>query len=255
MRHRPLIFLKHSVLNIAEQQKKEHNRNMKFDPQTLQNSKLQAAKFSPSGPALSFGDKRIDDIFHGGLNSHAMHEIYGPAAVSLTSMILSLTTGTIIWIRPKNQPRQLNPNGIFEIKNNINKYITVYSDLKQILWATEQTARSGACNAVVAEIERPPNFIASRRLQLIARAHCTLVIILSHDEKNIVPSAAETRLRATSTPTSGHGLPRFHINLFKNKNSTNLDWEMEWHDPTNRFSMVSLHSNRSNYPPSSNMAR
>ena len=94
---------------------------MKFDPQILQNqnSKLQAAKFSQSGPALSFGDKKIDDIFNGGLNSHAMHEFYGPAAVSLTSMIVSFTTGTIIWIRPKNQLRQLNPNGLSEIKNNI----------------------------------------------------------------------------------------------------------------------------------------
>ena len=230
---------------------------MKFDPQTLQNqnSKLQAAKFSPSGPALSFGDRAIDDIFNGGLNSHAMHEIYGPAAVSLTSMIVSFTTGTIIWIRPKSQLQQLNPNGIWEIKNNINKYIIVYSNPKQLLWATEQAARSGACSAVVAEMEKPPNFIASRRLQLIARAHYTLVIILPHNEKNIAPSAAETRLRATSTPTSVHGSPRFHINLFKNKNGTNLDWEMEWHDPADRFSMVSLHSNRSNYPPSSNMAR
>ena len=237
--------------------KKEHNRNMKFSAQTLQNQnpKLKVAKFSPSGPALSFGDGRIDDIFNGGLNSHAMHEIYGPAAVSLTSMIVSFTTGTIIWIRPKNQLRQLNPNGISEIKNNINKYIIVYSNPKQILWAAEQAAQSGACSAVVAEIEKAPNFVASRRLQLIARSHHTLVIILPHNEKNIAPSAAETRLRATSTPTSVHGLSRFHINLFKNKNSTNLDWEMEWHDPTDRFSMVSLHSNRSNYPPPSNMVR
>jgi hypothetical protein len=237
--------------------KKEHNRNMKFDPETFQNQncKLQAAKFSQSGPALSFGDKKIDDIFNGGLNCHAMHEIYGPAAVSLTSMIVSFTTGTIIWIRPRNQLQQLNPNGIFEIKNNINKYITVYSDPKHILWATEQAARSGACSAVVAEMEKPPNFITSRRLQLIARADCTLVIVLPNNEKSIVLSAAETRLRVTSTPTSVHGSPRFHINLFKNKNGTNLDWEMEWHDPTDRFSMVSLHSNRSNYPPSSNMVR
>jgi hypothetical protein len=229
---------------------------MKLSAQTLQNqnSKLQAAKFSPSSPALSFGDRRIDDIFNGGLNSHAMHEIYGPAAVSLTSMIVSFTTGTIIWIRPKSQLRQLNPNGIFEIKNNINKYIIVYSNPKQILWAAEQAAQSGACSAVVAEIEKPPNFVTSRRLQLIARSHHTLVIILPHNEKNIVPSAAETRLRATSTPTSVHGLSRFHINLFKNKNGTKLDWEMEWHDQADRFSMVSRHSNRSNYPPSSNMA-
>jgi hypothetical protein len=237
--------------------KKEHNRNMKFNTTTLQNQnpKLQAAKFSPSGPALSFGDKRIDDLLNGGLNSHAMHEIYGPAAVSLTAIIASFTTGTIIWIRPRNQLQQLNPNGIKEIKNNINKYIIVYSNSKYILWATEQAARSGACGAVVAEIERPPNFVTSRRLQLIARAHHTLIITLPQNQKNIVPSAAETRLRATSTPTSVHGLSRFHINLFKNKNGTNLDWEMEWHDPTDRFSMVSLHSNRSNYPPSSNMAR
>ena len=230
---------------------------MKFDPQTLQNqnSKLQAAKFSPSGPALSFGDKRIDDIFSGGLNSHAMHEIYGPAAASLTSIIMSFTTGAIIWIRPRNQLQQLNPNGLIEIKNNINNYIIVYSNPKQALWATEQAARSGACSAVVAEMEKPPNFVTSRRLQLIARTYCTLVIVLPSNEKSIVPSAAETRLRATSTPTSLHGSPRFHINLFKNKNGTKLDWEMEWHDPTDRFSMVSLHSNRSNYPPSSNMAR
>ena len=230
---------------------------MKFDAQTLQNQnpKLQAAKFSPSGPALSFGDGRIDDIFNGGLNSHAMHEIYGSAAVSLTSMIVSFTTGAIIWIRPKNQLRQLNPNGLSEIKNNINKYIIVYSNSKQILWATEQAALSDACSAVVAEMEKPPNFVASRRLQLIARAHCTLVIVLPKNEKSIVPSAAETRLRATSPPTSIHGSPRFYINLFKNKNGTKLDWEMEWHDPADRFSMVSLHSNRSTYPPSSNMAR
>ena len=218
---------------------------MKFNSQTLQNQnpKLQAAKFSPSGPTLSFGDKRIDDIFNGGLNSHAMHEIYGPAAVSLTSMIVSFTTGAIIWIRPKNQLQRLNPNGLIEIKNNINNYIIVYSNPKQTLWATEQAARSGACSAVVAEIEKPPNFVTSRRLQLIARAHRTLIITLPQTQKNIAPSAAETRLRATSTLTSVHGLSRFHINLFKNKSGTNLDWEMEWHDPTDRFSMVSLHSN------------
>ena len=93
---------------------------MRFNTQPYKNqsSRFQAAAFSPRGPALSFGDKRIDDVFNGGFNSHAMHEIYGPAAVGLTSMIASFTTGKIIWVRSKNQHKQLNPHGILYINNN-----------------------------------------------------------------------------------------------------------------------------------------
>jgi len=229
---------------------------MRFDVQSYKNQsfRLRAAAFSPSGPALSFGDKRINDIFNGGLNSHAMHEIYGPSAVGLTSMIASFTTGKIIWIRSKNQLRQLNPNGIIGLKRNINKYINVFSESKNILWATEQAARSGACNVVIAELPQSPDFVSSRRLQLVAREQGTLVIALPNNDKNIPPSAAETRLYATSIPRSINEAPRFHIDLFKNKNGTKFSWEMEWHGPKDRFSMVSQYSNRSNYAPLPHMA-
>ncbi|MEL0079766.1 MAG: hypothetical protein VW774_09990 [Rhodospirillales bacterium] len=230
---------------------------MRFNIQSCKNqsSRLQAAAFSPRGPVLSFGDKRIDDFFNGGLNSHAMHEIYGPAAVSLTSMIASFTTGKIIWIRSKNQLKQLNPNGITHINNNLNNYINIFSELKNILWAMEQAARSGACSVVIAELPQSPNFVSSRRLQLTAREQGTLVIALPDNDRNIPPSAAETRLRATSIPRSIREAPRFHIDLFKNKNGTNFNWEMEWHDPKDRFSMVSQYSNRSNCASLSHMAR
>jgi hypothetical protein len=230
---------------------------MRFNIQSCKNQsfRLQAAAFSPRGPALSFGDKRINDIFNGGLNSHAMHEIYGPTAVGLTSMIASFTTGKIIWIRSKNQLRQLDPNGIIGVKNNINRYINVFSESKNILWATEQAARSAACNVVIAELPQSPDFVSSRRLQLIAREQGTLVIALPNNDKNIPPSAAETRLRATSIPRSIRDAPRFHIDLFKNKNGTNFIWEMEWYGPKDRFSMVSQYSNRSDYAPLSHMAR
>jgi hypothetical protein len=230
---------------------------MRFNiqPYKNQSSRFQAAAFSPRGPALSFGDKRIDDIFNGGLNSHAMHEIYGPAAVGLTSMIASFTTGKIIWIRSKNQLKQLNPNGIIYINNNLNNYIVVFSESKNILWAMEQAVRSSACSVVIAELPKSPDFISSRRLQLIAREQGTLVIALPDNNENIPPSAAETRLRVTSIPGSIREAPRFHIDLFKNKNGTKFSWKMEWHDPKDRFSMVSQYSNRSNCAPLSHMAR
>jgi hypothetical protein len=230
---------------------------MRFNiqPYKNQSSRFQPAAFSPRGPALSFGDKRIDDVFNGGLNSHAMHEIYGPAAIGLTSIIASFTTGKIIWIRSKNQLKQLNPNGILGIKNNVNNYINIFSEPKNILWAMEQAAQSSACSVVIAELPQSPDFVSSRRLQLIAREQGTLVIALPYNDRNIPPSAAETRLRAISIPKSIRVAPRFHINLFKNKNGTNFSWKMEWHDPKDRFSMVSQYSNRSNYASLSHMAR
>jgi len=230
---------------------------MRFNIQLCKNQspRFRTAAFSPRGPALSFGDKRIDDIFNGGLTSNAMHEIYGPAAVSLASMIASFTTGKIIWIRSKNQLKQLNPNGIIEIKNNLNNYINIFSEPKNILWAMEQAAQSSASRVVIAELPQSPNFVSSRRLQLIAREQGTLVIALPHHDRNILPSAAETRLRATSIPKSIREAPRFHIDLFKNKNGTNFSWKMEWHDPKDRFSMVSQYSNRSNCASLSHMAR
>jgi protein ImuA len=230
---------------------------MRFNiqPYKNQNSSLKAAQFSPRGPALSFGDKRIDNIFNGGLNSHAMHEIYGPAAVALTSMIASFTTGKIIWIRSKNQHKQLNPHGIVYINNNLNNYINIFSKPKYILWAVEQAARSSASSVVIAELPQSPDFVSSRRLQLIAREQGTLVIVLPYHDRNIPPSAAETRFRATSIPRSISEAPRFQIDLFKNKNGTNFSWKMEWHDPKDRFSMVSQYSNRSNCASLSHMAR
>jgi hypothetical protein len=230
---------------------------MRFNiqPYKNQNSSLKAVQFSPRGPALSFGDKRIDNIFNGGLSSHAMHEIYGPAAVALTSMITSFTTGKIIWIRSKSQQKQLNPHGIFYINDNLNNYINIFSEPKYLLWTLEQAARSNASSVVIAELPRSPNFVSSRRLQLIAREQGTLVIALPNNDRNITPSAAETRLRATSIPKSIREAPRFHIDLFKNKNGTNFNWEMEWHDPKDRFRMVSQYSNRSNCASLSHMER
>jgi|GEM_PF-1466172 protein ImuA len=240
----PRNFYTVIILAYCPQRKKEHNRNMKFDINTLQchKSKLYTGQNLNLGPVISFGDHRIDRIFGGGLRKHAMHEIYGPGAVALACMLASLTTGTIIWIKPHSQQQQLNPDGIFQIKNNVNNYINIFSKDNDTLWAAEKSVRSGACSVVIVEAKHSPDFVSSRRLQLIAGEQKTLVIILSPNGKNIHPSAAETQFNVNFFPTTAQKLPRLQVNLFKNKRGTKMKWEMEWHGPEVRFNLVSLHS-------------
>ena len=108
------------------------------------------------------------------------------------------------------------------------------------LWASEVAARSGAVGVVVAD-GRGMNMAATRRLQLLAKAHHALLLLARAPNEQKTASAAALRWCATPHPAA-RDRPRWRVTLLRCKGLThgrstdgkdaldvlNTTWHVEW---------------------------
>lgn len=85
-------------------------------------------------------------------------------------MVMARGAGTVVWIRPGWRPERLNAAGLQPLADPA-RLILVHADRDEgLLWAMEESLRSGVAPLVVAELLSPPGLTPIRRLHLAAEA-------------------------------------------------------------------------------------
>jgi len=170
------------------------------------------------------------------LRQSRAHEVCGAGAHVFASIACGTSNGSALWISPAHQQEHLSPDGVapFCAPDRL-----VYASGKtqtDVLWMAEEALRSGAVKVVVAQLTKPIDLTAGRRLQLAAEAGKTLGLFIIPE--GMGSNAAETRWRC---------LPHFDATdstlhrwqLIKNKSGTLGDWIVRWDEQTRRVIVVS----------------
>lgn len=188
---------------------------------------------------VKVGPTPVDAKLGGGLARHALHEICGPGGVFFAAALAGRGGRTLAWIAHDDGECRLFPQGGGTLGLAPDALLCVTAPARETLWAVEQTLRSGAVDAVVVETPEPPDFTASRRLQLAARDAGAFAVLLVPDRRRRpAASAAETRWRAAPLPAGEGGVPRYGLELLKNKSGPLGAWEVIWDETTHRFRLA-----------------
>lgn len=208
-----------------------------------------------SSPILSLSIPEIDRKLAGGLARYGMHEVIGAAAPAFALYLARRTGKSLIWISTLEQETAPFPD---TLKLQENPMIFVQCKRQDAAWALEQILRANAAPVVIAEMTDPPDFTASRRLQLAAREGQTLGLLLLRPRRTgrLPTSAAETRWRIT--PASSHcpwDAPEYHFELQKNKIGPLGQWEIKWDATTCGLRLATKISERFDHSPTAILAR
>lgn len=117
----------------------------------------------PARPAQPF----IGDL---GLALSRMHEFCGPARVTLAALLMGRMAGPVIWVGAGWQAERLYPDGLAPFGDPGRLVLARARRAEDILWAAEESLRSGAAPLVVADLPEPPALTPVRRLHLAAAA-------------------------------------------------------------------------------------
>jgi protein ImuA len=134
-----------------------------------------------------------------------VHEICGPARRSLAALVMARTAGPVLWVLPGWQAERPNPPGLAALADPGRLILALPRRPEDILWAMEETLRSGQVPLVVAELPAPPGLTPMRRLQLALQAEAAqagaLGLVLTPGEGGA--AGAETRWHIRQTPGGG----------------------------------------------------
>ena len=124
---------------------------------------------SHSGPR-PYPDQPLPGGFGLGLQRARVHEICGPARVTLAAMILELSQGPVLWIAPSWSALTPYAPGLAGYANPARVIFAHAHRPEDLLWSLEEALRSGAVPLVVAELLQPPGLTPIRRLHLAAES-------------------------------------------------------------------------------------
>jgi protein ImuA len=99
-----------------------------------------------------------------------VHELCGPSRLMLAARIMARCQGPVIWIRPGWMPERLNAAGLQPLADPARLILVQAQRDDGLLWAAEESLRSGAAPLVIAELLAPPALTPTRRLHLAAEA-------------------------------------------------------------------------------------
>lgn len=97
-----------------------------------------------------------------------MHELCGPSRLMLAARIMAKTQGPVVWIRPGWLAERLNAAGLQPLADPSRLILVQAQRDDSLLWAAEESLRSGAAPLVIAELLAPPALTPTRRLHLAA---------------------------------------------------------------------------------------
>ena len=99
-----------------------------------------------------------------------VHEFCGPARIRLAVQVMARSTGPVVWVRPAWGSDRLNAAGLQPLADPARLMFASATREEGLLWAMEETLRSGVVPLVVAELTTPPGLTPVRRLHLAAEA-------------------------------------------------------------------------------------
>lgn len=97
-----------------------------------------------------------------------VHELCGPSRLMLAARIMAKTQGPVVWIRPGWLAERLNAAGLQPLADPSRLILVQAQRDDSLLWAAEESLRSGAAPLVIAELLAPPALTPTRRLHLAA---------------------------------------------------------------------------------------
>ncbi|MEO1251912.1 MAG: hypothetical protein AAFW81_06160 [Pseudomonadota bacterium] len=187
-----------------------------------------------------------------------VHEAFGAGARAFAAMVAGLASeraagegrGAVVWAREARDRRALNPFGLAPFLDPDRLLIAECERPLDVLWTMEEALRLGPAALVVAELGRPPDLKASRRLQLAAEAGGATGLALVDDAP--VANAAETRWFCAPSPgthfseeggkkalAENTDSTRWRLSRIKNKKGTLGAWEIKWDAEARRVIVVS----------------
>ncbi len=170
------------------------------------------------------------------LRSTRAHEVCGAGAYVFASIACGVAGGSALWISQDHQQERLHPDGVATFCNPERLIYASGKTQTDVLWMTEEALRSGAVRVVVAQLTKPIDLTAGRRLQLAAEAGKTLGVFLIPE--GMGSNAAETRWRC-SPHFDAEDSTLHRWQLIKNKSGTLGDWVVRWDEQARRVIVVS----------------
>ena len=191
------------------------------------------------------------------------HEARGAGARAFAAVVAAVAAGPVIWVRRCGATGRfgeaLDAYGLAQFFDP-GRLIEVWAARpRDALWAMEEALRSGAAPTTIAEIGRPLDLTASRRLQLAAEAGGGIGLALTPAAEDARSNAAETRWRVSPAPSprsaqsgprsaqsgprsaqsgprrglgdsvdDGFATPYWRLTLEKNKRGGVGDWLARW---------------------------
>lgn len=209
---------------------------------------------------VAFGVETLDARLGGGLLRGALHEIYAGTvadSASATAFVLLLAWGAskgrpILWLREEANARidgRPYGHGLAELGIPPNDLLLVnVPDTVAILRAGADITRCSAVGAVIIEpFGKAPalDLTASRRLMLAA-GHSGVMTLLLRKGAEPAPSAAHTRWRVASAPSTplpinvpGH--PAFEVTLLRHRGGiAGIETRLEWNRDRQAFDQTPL---------------
>ena len=105
-----------------------------------------------------------------GLMRGRVHEICGPARWTLAAMLMAQDRGTVIWITSGWQGERLHATGLAGFADPDRLILATGQRPDDLMWAAEESLRSGAVPLVLIDLATPPALTPVRRLHLAAEA-------------------------------------------------------------------------------------
>ncbi len=213
-----------------------------------------------SAGRFSTGSQAIDAALGGGLGQGAVHEIFAtglldePSAASfgVTLAVRAAGNKPIVWVRQDFVGLELGEiyaPGLAELGLSPDRLMLVrVRDGPGVLRAGEEAARCPPLGAVIIEPWGNPKALdlaASRRLSLAA-ARSNVPLFLMRAGGAPSPSAASTRWRVRSAPSSplegeAPGHPAFAVELLRDRaGSVGRTWIVEWNRDRREFRDIQL---------------
>ncbi len=164
------------------------------------------------------------------------HEAVGPSAVAFAAALCGMDGGGVLWIMESHTREQINPAGFAEYCDPANVLFAYAKSGADVLAVAEEALRSGAVSVVVAEVSKPLDLTAGRRLQLAAETGRAIGLFVILEDMG--SNATETRWRCDPLFDAGDStLQRWQI--IKNKRGTLTTWVVRWDAQTRRIIVVS----------------
>lgn len=120
-----------------------------------------------------------------------LHEVCGEGAIGFVASLIGLLDGPVIWVACKDQPAELNPEGLAQFFDPGRLILVKGINRLDVLWAAEQALRHPGARCVVLEPGDGPDLRESRRLQIAAEESGALGLALIAGRAQT--SAAHTR--------------------------------------------------------------
>ncbi len=166
-----------------------------------------------------------------------LHELCGPARRTLALWLAAQMQGPVIWILPSWTTDRLHASGLAEWIDPGRLLFVDAIRADDVLWALEESLRSGAVPLVVGDLPGPPGLTQVRRMHLAAETggregnHLPLGLLLTEGEGGAQGVESRWHLAPDHAATQDIGPPGFtpaqwHLSRRRARTAPQASWRV-----------------------------